>query len=88
MYHIGVPLYTPAIPTLLLQCVPPARRGAAMGLDAAVNTLARIGAPLALGALYRARGPARAFEAAGAATAAAAGVALARRALIYRASKE
>ena len=53
IYHTGVPLYSPAIPTLLLQCVPPARRGAAMGLDSAVNTAARIAAPLALGALYQ-----------------------------------
>ena len=38
-----------------LQCVPPYRRGAIMGLDSAVNTVARILAPVLLGTLYKAR---------------------------------
>ena len=58
-----------------------------MGLDAAVSTLARIGAPLALGALYRARGPAR-VRGPRARRPRPPRRRAARRALIYRASKE
>ena len=45
IYQVGVPLYTPTIPTMLLQCAPPHRRGALMGLDEACNTIARVCAP-------------------------------------------
>ena len=45
--------HMPSIPTTLLQCVPPYRRGAIMGLDSSVNTVARILAPIALGTLYQ-----------------------------------
>jgi DHA1 family tetracycline resistance protein-like MFS transporter len=45
IYQIGVPLYTPTIPTMLLQCAPRHRRGALMGLDEACNTVARVCAP-------------------------------------------
>ena len=54
-----MPLYGPTVPTMLLQCVPPHRRGFVMGLDAGVNTVARTIAPLALGAVLRARGERR-----------------------------
>lgn len=45
IYQVGVPLYTPTIPTMLLQCAPRHRRGALMGLDEACNTVARVCAP-------------------------------------------
>lgn len=40
LYYVGVPLYGPSVPTMLMQCVPPDRRGAVMGLDGTVNTIA------------------------------------------------
>ena len=47
VYQVGVPLYGPTVPTMLLQCVPKQRRGAIMGLDGSINTVARIiSAPL------------------------------------------
>ena len=58
---IGVPLYAPTVPTMLLQCVPRERRGAVMGLDNLINTLARAAAPPLLGALFAARGAGVAF---------------------------
>lgn len=45
IYQVGVPLYSPTIPTMLLQCAPRHRRGALMGLDEACNTVARVCAP-------------------------------------------
>merc|ERR1712046_77381 len=45
LYQVGVPLYAPTIPTMLLQCVPPYQRGAVMGLDGGVNTIARALSP-------------------------------------------
>ena len=36
-YYTGVPLYGPTVPTMLLQCVPPHRRGAVMGFDGTVK---------------------------------------------------
>ena len=78
LYQLGKPLYAPIVPTLLLQCVPPNKRGLAMGIDAAVNTVARCVAPLALGALLRARGAGVAFGSASALVFGAAGLALLR----------
>ena len=48
-YVAGIPLFTPAVPILLMQCVPANKRGAVMGLDSAVNAVARIVAPVAFG---------------------------------------
>ena len=45
VYVSGIPLFTPAVPILLMQCVPKTRRGAVMGLDSAVNAVARIATP-------------------------------------------
>ena len=52
VYVSGIPLFTPAVPILLMQCVPKTRRGAVMGLDSAVNAVARIATPVALGKRY------------------------------------
>ena len=49
LYYCGVPLYGPTIPTMLLRCVPPNKRGAVMGLDGAINTVARVISPLIIG---------------------------------------
>eukprot|EP00591_Stephanopyxis_turris_P000619 CAMPEP_0195508478 /NCGR_PEP_ID=MMETSP0794_2-20130614/1679_1 /TAXON_ID=515487 /ORGANISM="Stephanopyxis turris, Strain CCMP 815" /LENGTH=472 /DNA_ID=CAMNT_0040635451 /DNA_START=266 /DNA_END=1681 /DNA_ORIENTATION=- len=61
LYYCGVPLYGPTIPTMLLRCVPPNRRGAVMGLDGAINTVARVVSPLVMGILYQRFGPGTTF---------------------------
>ena len=78
LYVTGIPLFTPAIPILLMQCVPPNRRGAVMGLDSAVNAVARIATPIALGGVYHAS-PTAAFAAAGGGVAFACALVLVRR---------
>eukprot|EP00559_Dactyliosolen_fragilissimus_P009575 CAMPEP_0184865132 /NCGR_PEP_ID=MMETSP0580-20130426/17070_1 /TAXON_ID=1118495 /ORGANISM="Dactyliosolen fragilissimus" /LENGTH=435 /DNA_ID=CAMNT_0027364203 /DNA_START=690 /DNA_END=1997 /DNA_ORIENTATION=- len=65
LYFCGVPLYGPTIPTMLLQCVPPHQRGAVMGIDGAINTIARIATPLIMGDIYRRKGIAMVFGLAG-----------------------
>jgi predicted MFS family arabinose efflux permease len=65
IYYMGVPIYGPAIPTMLLRCVPSHRRGAIMGLDGAINTIARVVSPLLMGELYRRYGAGAAFGCAG-----------------------
>jgi DHA1 family tetracycline resistance protein-like MFS transporter len=52
VYVSGIPLFTPAVPILLMQCVPKNQRGAVMGLDSAVNSVARIATPIAFGNIY------------------------------------
>lgn len=84
IYSCGVPLYSPTIPTMLLRCVPPNRRGFILGLDGAINTLARIVAPLLMGHLYKTRGPAAAFGLAGKATVIAATIAVGKRFHVLR----
>ena len=84
LYYCGVPLYGPTVPTMLLRCVPPYRRGAVMGLDGAVNTLARVISPLIMGNLYSKRGPSAAFGVAGVAALTAALIAFLRRVLVLR----
>ena len=78
VYVTGIPLFTPAIPILLMQCVPPSRRGWVMGLDSAVNAVARIATPIILGKVYHAS-PAAAFASAGAIVACACALVLVRR---------
>ena len=78
LYQLGKPLYAPTVPTLLLQCVPPSKRGLAMGVDSIVNTVARAAAPLLLGGLLKSRGAAAAFAVASTLVASAAGLALLR----------
>jgi len=78
LYVTGIPLFTPAIPILLMQCVPPNRRGAVMGLDSAVNAVARIATPIALGGVYHAS-PTVAFAVAGGVVAFACALVLVRR---------
>ena len=78
VYVTGIPLFTPAIPILLMQCVPPSRRGWVMGLDSAVNAVARIATPIILGKVYHAS-PAAAFACAGAIVACACALVLVRR---------
>ncbi len=51
VYVCGIPLFTPAVPILLMQCVPKTQRGAVMGADSAVNAAARIAAPFLFGKL-------------------------------------
>jgi DHA1 family tetracycline resistance protein-like MFS transporter len=65
IYYMGVPIYGPAVPTMLLRCVPSHRRGAIMGLDGAINTIARVISPLLMGELYRRYGAGAAFGCAG-----------------------
>jgi predicted MFS family arabinose efflux permease len=84
LYCVGVPLYGPTIPTMLLRCVPPSRRGAVMGLDGAINTIGRVIAPLVMGDLYRRHGPTAAFGLAGMAVMSAAIMALVRRVMVVR----
>jgi MFS transporter, DHA1 family, tetracycline resistance protein len=84
LYYVGVPLYGPTIPTMLLRCVPPSRRGAIMGLDGAINTIGRVIAPLVMGDLYRRSGPTAAFGLAGMAVMSAAIMALVRRVMVVR----
>lgn len=84
LYYSGVPLYAPTIPTMLLRCVAPNRRGAVMGLDGAINTVARVISPLLMGELYRRYGAAMAFRTAAIASGAAAATALVRRYMVIR----
>jgi MFS transporter, DHA1 family, tetracycline resistance protein len=84
MYYCGVPLYSPTIPTMLLRCVPPNRRGFILGFDGAINTVARIVAPLAMGHLYRTRGSSAAFGLAGKAVLIAATTAIVKRVYVLR----
>ena len=64
VFQIGVPLYGPTVPTMLLQCVPRHKRGAVMGLDGSINTIARIVSAPLLGAVWHIRGPGSCFAAA------------------------
>jgi hypothetical protein len=84
LYYVGVPLYGPSVPTMLLQCVPPDKRGAVMGFDGAVNTVARIVTPLIVGEVHRVRGAGACFRVAGSCAYAACSVALLRRWLVTR----
>ena len=84
LYYCGVPLYGPTIPTMLLRCVPSYRRGAIMGLDGAINTVARVISPLIMGEVYRRYGASAAFGAAGVAVFGGAIVALYRRLLVMK----
>jgi len=86
LYYCGVPLYGPTIPTMLLQCVPSYRRGAVMGIDGAINTIARIVSPLVMGDIYRRFGRGVAFRVAGSLVFVSAAVALFRRFVVLRES--
>lgn len=87
-YQVGVPLFGPTIPTLIMQSAPANRRGALMGLDESCNVLARIGAPIAFGVAFRRWGALACLGCAGAATYAAMLVAAARQAIISSQSSE
>jgi len=65
LYYCGVPVYGPTIPTMLLKCVPPNKRGFILGLDGSINTLARIVTPLIMGEIYRRYGAGTTFVTAG-----------------------
>ncbi|KAL3827385.1 hypothetical protein ACHAXA_003119 [Cyclostephanos tholiformis] len=84
LYYVGVPLYGPSVPTMLLRCVPPHRRGAVMGFDGAVNTMARIISPLIIGEIHRVHGAGACFRVAGSCVYVAVSVALSRRWLVMR----
>lgn len=84
LYYVGVPLYGPSVPTMLLQCVPPNKRGAVMGFDGTVNTLARVVSPLAMGEIHRRYGPGRCFGVAGLFVYSAAILAVIRRWVVLR----
>lgn len=86
IYYCGVPLYGPAIPTMLLRCVPSHRRGAIMGLDGTINTIGRIISPLIMGDVYRRHGAGAAFGLAGAAVFGGALTTLLRRYFVLRQS--
>jgi len=86
VYQIGVPLYTPTIPTMLLQCAPRHRRGALMGLDEACNTVARVCAPPFFLSLIATRGLSACTSAAAAAVFLGVLVATFRRWIVLRGS--
>ena len=65
IYFCGVSLYGPTIPTMLLRCVPPKKRGFILGLDGFINTLARILTPIISGEIYRRYNAGAAFTTAG-----------------------
>lgn len=79
IYFCGVSLYGPTIPTMLLRCVPPNKRGFIMGLDGFINTLARIVTPIVSGEIYRRYNAGTAFATAGTAVVCGAIIALLRR---------
>jgi len=84
LYYVGVPLYGPSVPTMLLQCVPSNKRGVVMGVDGTINTLARVLSPLAMGEIHRRYGPGFCFGAAGLFVYTAAILALIRRWIVLR----
>lgn len=84
LYYTGVPLYGPSVPTMLLQCVPSHKRGAVMGFNGAVNTLARIVSPLVMGEIHRVRGAGACFKVASLCVYTAVALALVRRWLVIR----
>jgi len=84
LYYVGVPLYGPSVPTMLLQCVPSNKRGVVMGVDGTINTLARVVSPLAMGEIHRRYGPGLCFGAAGLFVYTAAILALIRRWIVLR----
>lgn len=84
IYFCGVPIYGPTVSTMLLQCVPPNRRGFILGLDGSINTLARVVSPLAMGALYRKYNAGIAFGVAGIAVMSGVGTALFRRYIVMK----
>ncbi len=65
IYFCGVSIYGPTIPTMLLRCVPPKKRGFILGLDGFINTVARILTPIISGEVYRRYNAGTAFAAAG-----------------------
>jgi len=87
LYYSGVPFYSPSIPTMLLQCVPPNRRGFILGLDGIINTIGRILAPLVIGSLYQLYGAKAAFGVAGGAALLAAILAFVKRIIVLRHNK-
>mmetsp|Transcript_16017 Transcript_16017/g.24223 ORF Transcript_16017/g.24223 Transcript_16017/m.24223 type:complete len:554 (-) Transcript_16017:31-1692(-) len=84
LYYVGVPLYGPSVPTMLLQCVPSNKRGVVMGFDGTINTMARVVSPLAMGEIHRRYGPGPCFGAAGLFAYSAAILALVRRWVVLR----
>jgi len=85
LYCCGVPLFTPSIPILLMQCVPTTSRGAVMGFDSAINSSARIIMPVLLGSVFAAsRG--RAFICASACVAAAFAIVIIRSFTVFKQS--
>ncbi|KAL3909598.1 MAG: hypothetical protein SGARI_002525 [Bacillariaceae sp.] len=88
VYFCGVPIYGPTIPTMLLRCVPPQRRGLVLGLDGSINTLARILSPLVMGDIYRRYNAGTAFATAGISVIVGACIALARRYLTLQQQKQ
>ena len=83
VYVAGLPLFTPAIPILLMQCVPPTKRGAVMGIDSAINSMARILSPLVFGRIF-ATDPALCFGMAGAIVFVASVVVMSRRFIVRK----
>jgi len=61
-YGIGLPLFTPSVPILLTEASPPGRRGMILGIDSAVNTVARVLSPAIMGVIYQGHGAAVAFQ--------------------------
>ena len=79
IYFCGVSVYGPSVPTMLLRCVPPKKRGFILGLDGFINTLARIVTPIISGEIYRRYNAGTAFATAGIAVVCGATITLFRR---------
>ena len=88
IYFCGVSVYGPTIPTMLLRCVPPKKRGFILGLDGFINTVARILTPIITGEIYRRYDAGAAFKTAGIAVVCGAITTLLRRYITTRSSTE
>mmetsp|Transcript_43866 Transcript_43866/g.80144 ORF Transcript_43866/g.80144 Transcript_43866/m.80144 type:complete len:479 (-) Transcript_43866:35-1471(-) len=62
LYGVGLPLFTPSVPIILTEASPPGRRGLILGIDSAVNTVARVLSPTLMGMIYQGHGAAAAFQ--------------------------
>lgn len=65
VYAVGVPLFNPAIPTLMIKASPAQKRGLYMGIDSVVNTVSRSLAPMCLGVVYHTFSARACFQSAG-----------------------
>mmetsp|Transcript_27325 Transcript_27325/g.63702 ORF Transcript_27325/g.63702 Transcript_27325/m.63702 type:complete len:520 (+) Transcript_27325:53-1612(+) len=62
LYGVGLPLFTPSVPIVLAEVAPKRKRGFILGIDSAVNTVARIMSPTIMGIVYQGQGAHVAFQ--------------------------